>query len=231
MTTRRDKGTPQLTARDRYVLSWIGDQYGVRLDTLQKLLGRTPGAAQHAPTITGLIALSNVYRIIRRWETLGFVEYQKFWDDTPGWVWLTVTGLRARGMNYAPWTPRQGTEFEHLHVINELRFWLEGRYSILLPWHSDRQLKKEAGELTEREQAKRQIPDAITEIEGIQVAIQVELTSKSHYRTERVIRSLLDQYPGVWYFVSDQTESVIRKHARSSPKVKVYKLSEVLPVL
>jgi hypothetical protein len=225
------RGIPQLTERDRYVLSWIGDQYGVRLDTLQKLLGRAPGRAQIAPKIEGLIATSNVYRIIRRWETLGLVEYQKFWDDSPGWVWLTPTGLRARGMNFAPWTPRQGTEFEHLHTINELRFWLEGRYSILLPWQSDRALKREAGELTEREQAKKQIPDALTMIDGTQIAIQVELTSKSHFRTERVIRSLLDQYAGVWYFVSDSTEALIRKHSRSSPKVKVYKLSEVLPVL
>src|SRR4051812_37713351 len=100
MKPRRDKGIPQLTERDRYVLSWIGDQYGVRLDTLQKLLGRSPGGSQHAPKVSGMIAQSNVYRIIRRWETLGLVEYQKFWDDTPGWVWLTATGLRGRGMNY-----------------------------------------------------------------------------------------------------------------------------------
>jgi hypothetical protein len=194
-------------------------------------LGRTPGRSQHAPKLAGLINIHNVYRIIRRWEKVGLVEYQKFWDDTPGWVWLTTAGLRGRGMPYAPWSPRQGTEFEHLHTINEVRFRLEERYSLLLNWQSDRYLKREAGELTGSEQAKLYLPDSVITVEGTQIAVQVELTSKSNKRIDKIVKNLVDHYPAIWYFVNDITEPGIRRASRSSPKIKVYKLSEVLPVL
>jgi hypothetical protein len=41
----------------------------------------------------------------------------------------------------------------------------------------------------------------------------------------------LGHYAGVWYFVSESVEPVVRKHSRSSTKVKVYKLSEVLSLM
>jgi hypothetical protein len=222
---RRDKGIPQLTERDRYVLTWIGDQYAVRLDTLQKLLGRMAGIGTVPQAIPGLLAIRNVYRIVARWENVGCAQYQKFWDDTPGWVWLTPTGLKARGLSYAPWSPRQGSDFEHLHIINELRFKLEERYSLLLPWMSDRRLRKEAGE----EKTKDYTPDARIMVDDTRIAIQVEITPKSVKRTEAIIKNTLDRYEGVWYFVNDSTEPLIRRLSRTYSKIKVYKLSEVLP--
>jgi len=226
---RRDKGIPQLTLRDRSVLEWIGQQYGVRLDTLTKLLGQHPGQSPNQPKTTGLLAARNVYRIVRRWEIVGLATYQKFWTDAPGWVWLTQTGLRERGLPYAFWSPRQGTDFEHLHTINEIRFRLEERYGMLLNWQGERFLKRDAGELTPAERNKLHIPDAVIRVETMPIAVQVELTPKSNPRTEKIIRSLLDRYAGVWYFVNEITEPTVRKHSRSFPKIKVYKLSEVLP--
>jgi hypothetical protein len=228
-TFRRDKGIPQLTLRDRTTLDWIGQQYSVRLDTLTRLLGQHPGQGPNQPKTAGLLAARNVYRIVRRWEMVGLATYQKFWADAPGWVWLTPVGLKEQGLAYSLWNPRQGTDFIHLHTINEIRFRLEARYGLTLAWQSERQLKRDSGELTPSERSKLHIPDAVIRVETMPVAVQVELTPKSNPRTEKIIRNLLDRYGGVWYFVNDVTEPMIRKHSRSFPKVKVYKLSEVLP--
>src|SRR5688572_17692514 len=64
MTERRDKGLPQLTPRDRYVLTWIGEQYAVRFDTLEKLLGHMPGKSHNQPTAPGKLNRKTVYRLI-----------------------------------------------------------------------------------------------------------------------------------------------------------------------
>ena len=102
---RRDRGLPQLTKRDRMALSWIGEQYTVRFDTLTKLLGRMPGKSQNAPREPGKISPSSVNRAIKRWELLGLVETQKMWREEPKWVWLTSVGLRMQGLSYAPYSP------------------------------------------------------------------------------------------------------------------------------
>jgi hypothetical protein len=225
---RRDRGIPQLSKRDRVSLTWIGEQYAIRFDSLQKLLGRMASSSYNPPAEPGKIARTNVYRVVKRWELLGLTEYQKFWKDEPGWVWLTNAGLRMQGLAFAPWSPRQGTNLQHLHVINEVRLRLEERYGESLSWLSERRLKKQAGELSARERTKRHIPDAVITIEESQVAIQVELTPKSHKRTDRIVESLAEQYDATWYFVTETAEPIVRRAVRSHHKLQVYKLNEVL---
>lgn len=227
MTERRDKGLPQLTARDRYILTWIGEQYAVRFDTLEKLLGRMPGKSHNQPKELGKLNRKTVYRLISRLEQLGLLEYQKFWDDTPGWVWLTSTGLRAQALAYAPWSPRQGTDFQHLHITNEVRFRLEtSKQGDQLAWESERALRKEAGEGAEAD--KKHLPDAAVTVDGSLIAIQVELTPKSGKRTQAIIANLLSRYAGIWYFVNEVTDPVIRKSIGTSKKVNLYQLGEIL---
>jgi hypothetical protein len=227
---RRDRGMPQLSKRDRVSLTWVGEQYAIRFDSLQKLLGRMASSSYNPPAEPGKIARTNVYRVVKRWELLGLTGYQKFWKDEPGWVWLTNAGLRMQGLAFAPWSPRQGTNLQHLHVINEVRLRLEERYGEDISWLSERRLKKQVGELAARERTKRQIPDAVITVEGAQVAIQVELTPKSHKRTDGIVGNLVAQYDAVWYFVTEAAEPIIRHASRSQSKLKVYKLKEVLPL-
>src|SRR2546421_3537124 len=62
--TRSDAGTIKFQARDEYALTWIGDQYGIRLDHLQWLLGRDPGPkAAH----TNWISESAARDVVKRW--------------------------------------------------------------------------------------------------------------------------------------------------------------------
>lgn len=220
---RKDKGIPQLSERDRYLLTWVGEQYAVRKDTLQKLLGRMPGKSLNLPKEEGKIALRNVQRVITRWETLGIACYQKFYQSEPGWVWLSTAGLRTQALPYAPWSPRQGTDFGHLHYLNEVRLWLEERYTVRLRWESERSLRKQAGE-----EKQLHVPDGVITLDGNIVAIEVELSPKSDRRTKEAIHELLKHHPGVWYFVTDITHPVIERAKGTSERVKLYHLHKLV---
>lgn len=220
---RKDKGIPQLSERDRYLLSWVGEQYAVRADTLQKLLGRMPGKSQNIPVEEGKISIRNVRRVINRWETIGVACYQKFYHSQPGWVWLSTAGLRTQGLPYAPFSPRQGTDLTHLYYLNEVRLNLEEKYTVRLLWESERGLKKQAGE-----EKNPHVPDGVVTIDGNRVAVEVELTPKSDKRTKEAIQELLKHYPGVWYFVTDVTAPVIERAAGHSERVRLYPLKAVV---
>jgi hypothetical protein len=225
---RRDRGLPQLTKRDRVALSWIGEQYTVRFDTLARLLGRMPGKSQNAPREPGKISPSSVNRAIKRWELLGLVETQKMWREEPKWVWLTSVGLRMQGLSYAPYSPRQGTDLAHKHTVNEVRLRLEEKYADELRWTSERTLKKWHGELTPAERKKIHSPDGLVTLSDTQVAVEVEISDKSNKRIKQIFSKLLTQYPGVWYFVNDISEPVVKRNIGRSTKIKVYPLSDVL---
>src|SRR5436305_13550368 len=74
---RIDKGTIELTAHDLRCLRWLGEQYTVRFDTLQKLLGREPqNLNDHTPR-DGVLSERNTRKVVRRWLDEGLVTYKK----------------------------------------------------------------------------------------------------------------------------------------------------------
>ena len=226
---RSDKGTHQLTSRDVAVLSWIGEQYAARFDTLQKLLGRLAGAGGYAQAEAGKIAERNVRRIISRWREMGLVKHKKYLYSEPAWVWLTHKGLREVGLAYRLYTPSAAT-LTHLHLVNELRLRLENRYGERMGWKSERRLRLEFEQLSEEERTRRHLSDADVTLDGTLIGIEVELTQKSAPRVEAIIRRLAIQYPAVWYFVNEATEPVIKRAIGThEKKIRVYNLSEVLP--
>ena len=56
---RSDKGTTKLSPRDIRCLRWIGEQYAIRFDQLQVLVGEEPGAETKE---AGKVAYSTVLR-------------------------------------------------------------------------------------------------------------------------------------------------------------------------
>jgi hypothetical protein len=79
-----DAGTPVLTDRDLFALTWISHQYAIRLDHLQVLLGQHKGAE---------ISLGAARQLASRWIHAGWVESRKFLGFEPSWVWPTEEGL------------------------------------------------------------------------------------------------------------------------------------------
>lgn len=225
---RADKGTPRLTNRDLVTLTWIGEQYTVRFDTIQKLLGRLAGEGTYEVHEEGKIAERNVRRVIHRWEILGLAKTQKILFDEPSWVWLTSKGLRDMGFSYRLYTPSP-VSLNHFHLINELRFRLEDRYGERITWKSERALRAELEDFSAEERKRHHLTDADVTLDGTHIAIEVELTQKSSRRVEGIIRQLAHEYPAIWYFVNNTTESVVKRSmGQYEKKIRVYNLKDVL---
>jgi hypothetical protein len=62
---RSDAGKTLWTPRDEFALTWIGHQYGIRLDHLQWLLGRSPG---QGAANTNWISEGAARDVVTRWQ-------------------------------------------------------------------------------------------------------------------------------------------------------------------
>src|SRR5689334_423773 len=138
---RIDKGTIELTDRDLRCLRWIGEQYTVRFDTLQKLLGREPQNLNNNAPHAGVLSERNTRKVVRRWLAEGLVTYKKILVAERGYVWLTAAGMKTAKLNYKLYVPTVGA-LAHLHAINELRLKLEERYPARLVWTAERELQR-----------------------------------------------------------------------------------------
>jgi len=92
-----------LTLRDRLCLPWIGMQYAIRLDQLQRLLWRyTPEADRYKlkPGIDSL-SLDRTYDHIRKWLAYKLVEKKTILHGDHAWVWLSRSGLRFTELSFS----------------------------------------------------------------------------------------------------------------------------------
>jgi len=89
---RKDTSVPRLTSRDELVLTWIGQQYAMRLDQIQELLGQLAG---HGAAHEDAISESATLNVIARWKQAGWVMARRIDVEEPQWVWLTKKGLRG----------------------------------------------------------------------------------------------------------------------------------------
>src|SRR5215210_9183100 len=106
---RIDKGSIELTDRDLYCLRWIGEQYIVRFDTLQKLLGRDPKNLNDNAPHNGVLSERNTRKVMRRWLDAGFITYKKIFVAERGYLWLTPLGMKAAKLNYKLYLPAVGS--------------------------------------------------------------------------------------------------------------------------
>jgi hypothetical protein len=83
---RSDAGKTLWTDRDEFALTWIGQQYGIRLDHLQWLLGRYPGrGAKH----TNWISEGAARDVVTRWKQSKWVKVERIRAREAFWVWPT----------------------------------------------------------------------------------------------------------------------------------------------
>lgn len=208
---RQDKGQVRLTERDLWALQWIGEQYAVRFDQLQGLLGRDP---QGTVQVEGLLTGTTTRRVLRRWVSGGFVRYQKLLVREPGWIWLTRRGLADVGLPYRLYVPGPAW-LNHLYWVNAARALTEARRPEAT-WVSERalryQMEVEAQDDGQRGSApaRRLLPDAQVEIdEQTVIAVEVELSLKTASRLKNIVVDRTRRYAGVWYFVTPQTRGLV----------------------
>ncbi|HEU5380728.1 MAG TPA: hypothetical protein VFV38_35340 [Ktedonobacteraceae bacterium] len=134
---RRDCG-PRLTPRDLAILRWMGEQYALRFDQIQRLLARFSPEATRTP---GRVSESTARHTIDRWELAGLVVYRKILADEPGYCWLTPAGLRTIGLPFRALTP-QPYSFPHIFQCAQARMRLTEQYPGW-SWRSERWLRTE----------------------------------------------------------------------------------------
>ena len=219
----------QLTARDERVLRWIGEQYIVRFEILQRLLGREPKNLNDNFPVNGVLSERNTRKAIRRWLDEGLVEYRKFLFAERGYVWLTYKGMRTANLRYKTYSPAIAS-LAHFQRINELRVNLEERYKERLTWTCERELRRVYELMSAEKKKSWHLPDAVVTLEARQeIAIEVEITQKSDKRLLETVERLVQQYKGVWYFVTDETrEAVVKAIGSRAQILRVYNLDEVV---
>jgi hypothetical protein len=210
--TRSDKGVVLATVRDLHVMEWIGHQYVARLDQVQGLLSREPGAPMRGTEL----ALPTVRDQVDRWRRAGWAEYYRFLADEPGWVWLSRQGLRMVNQDEV-YTARQpaATRLHHLYAVNQVRLGLEAKKHV---WTSERWLKSQL-----KKGESKPIPDGVIATpSGKKIAIEVELSLKKPEelwgKVVRLVRHTeLDRmsmryrgYDAIWFYVpSEQLRGAI----------------------
>ncbi len=228
---RSDRGH-RLTERDHRALSWIGQQYAVRLDQLQILLARLaePGEYGRKPKGEGRLTQKRTMGLVRRWKQLGLVSSGWFLHGDPVWVWLSAEGLRTVRQQIGelrPFEPTPG-RLSHLFFCNQARLLVEEREPDGV-WQSERQLR--AGRKP-REKPPH-LPAGILRLSnGHVVAIEVERSVKDSHRLKEILQALVSQYQAVWYFCTGHSENVIKKAVATLPepsqrKILVSSLDEI----
>jgi hypothetical protein len=175
---------PRWNERDRTALTWIANQYAIRLDHLQVLLSRL----SHRP-----VKLSAVRSVVTRWRNAGWVNSQRMRANERGWVSLTASALHALDLPYSSLDVDRCSlvTLKVWAAINEVRLHYEDEQ---MCWVSQRQL------LAERRKT-RVLPDAeLTLADGRCIAIKVEHGyQESEVQSKWAMEFLRKPYSEVWY--------------------------------
>jgi hypothetical protein len=178
---RRDRGSFQVSERDRELLGLIAEQYAVTLDQLALLIGRTHRTARG---------------LRDRWCNAGWTQSAKLAVDLPPFVWLTSRGSRVAQSPFRTWEANHGLA-SHIEAVTNVRLLLE-RELRLGSWECERLI---AQDFHSRSEIRTHLPDAV--LDGQQrIAIEVELSLKSRARLDAIVRDLGETYEHVWYFAA-----------------------------
>jgi hypothetical protein len=218
-----------LTPRQLDIIKWIGEQYAVRMDHIQILLGRTATQKTKEDGVASVTLTRKI--VLNSWEKNGLVQYTKFFYNKPAWVWLSGRGLYHAGL---PFRSREPSiqYLNHYHYINSVRLLLETKG--IESWVSERHLRHslESNLHTQKGMPhngkKPHLPDAIVTYDGNEVAIEVELTRKSDSILDAILRDLEQRYQYIWYFTSGSIKSVLEGKINNNPKFVLYDLVDML---
>ena len=167
---RSDYGQVVLNRRDFDILLWMGEQFAIRFDHVQKLAGKL-SENQSAVSEEGL-SYKATHRITSRWVRAGLVERKRIFMEEPLWLWLTPKGVDAIGLDLDKRPPAL-SRLAHIHAVNAVRLRVEERIGDKARWIGER----EANVLRKRDNKNKHLVDGELEyVDGHIVAIEVELT-------------------------------------------------------
>ena len=184
---RKDTSVPRLTSRDELVLTWIGQQYAMRLDQIQELLGQLAG---HGAAHEDAISESATLNVIARWKQAGWVMARRIDVEELQWVWLTKKGLTRVKLPYQYQSLASVSEQDrkHLYAITDVRLDLDDGDE-RIEWTSERTLLQR----THRRRGQKRVhrPDAVFAFGNELIAIEVELSRKTESLLSDILVALL----------------------------------------
>lgn len=219
----------RLTPRDIETLRFIGEQYAVRLDVLQRLLGRDPGPGIETP---GQVSESAARVWLRRMKAIGAIDHQVIYYGERGYVWLLPYGLQLADLDFKPLVPKPST-LHHLFWCAVARLDVEKRHPEW-QWRSERYLRSEhAKEHTPKKGLLAlDVPDAeVTTARGT-IAIEVELSEKQPARLDAILRRRASYYTTFYFCTTDVRGIVEASKARLgeiAKRIQVYDLAQLEP--
>lgn len=228
-TTKRHMN---LSTRQLNILKWIGEQYAVRMDHIQMLIGRT---ATQDTRVKGIASIPITRKfVIGSWAKKGLICYEKLMQDKPSWVWLSGRGLYHTGL---PYRSREPSIYllNHFHYINAIRLVLETKG--IESWVSERKLRYDieaklyGQDNAARKAKKSHLPDGVIVYKGQEIAIEVELTRKSSSDLDVILGELDRKYQYVWYFAAPPARSALQGKIKNNPKFCLYDIESALQEL
>src|SRR5204863_7536954 len=115
-------------------LTWVGQQYAIRLDHLQQLLGNYANSPE--PLTVGATR-----KLVARWRSARWVEVERLRGTDPLWVWPTRWCLRNMSLPYTYRDMQHSLDdLKHFYAINEIRL---HECDAETSWVSERQLLQE----------------------------------------------------------------------------------------
>lgn len=176
----------------------------VRLDQLQRLLGRD---AQAKTRQAGMVGMTTAKDVLRRWVNSGLVESRVIYHKKPAFIWLTGRGQQEIGLPYKKPFSGKSEKLRHYYYVNAARLYIEEKYGSDARWTSERQLVARHqtvgdhyvdGEITLHEDG-----DVYT------YGVEVEISTKSEERTVQILTALAKEYGNVAYFVLPDTRGSV----------------------
>jgi hypothetical protein len=165
-----------LRASDVELIRWLAEQYAGRADQLELLLG---------------CGERTVQRTTARLRAAGLIQTQRLLVGEATWVMPTSAGLRLSGHGFSLWRPHLAL-LAHVAAVNDVRLHVRRR-SPRAEWISERLLARER-EGTEH------LCDGLVLDGPRRIAIEVELTVKSHKRVVAILDELCERHDAVLYY-------------------------------
>lgn len=220
--TRRDAGRLRLGQRDAEGMKWCGQQYTVRIDHLAQLFSHLDRR---------VVSSDAARKTVQRWVAHGYANTAVLLRAEPAYVWLTTRGMSLAGLGYPAIEPTISV-LRHTSAVNLIRLHLLERYPYC-EWRSERAIRALLPPRTRGQQLPH-VPDGELSVPGHGViAIEAELTAKTIQRTRNIQLGLLSRkydydepsdgsatdprYRQLWYFVTDDSASVVRTAAAQLP--------------
>lgn len=188
---RRAPADQLLTSRDIEVMRWLAEQYAARIDHVQALLGCGERQCQ---------------RILARQRAHGLVTWRRVLADEVAWVTPTSLGMRLSDTGFRVWPPSVAL-LRHVAAVNDVRLHVE-RHAPEGVWTSERLLAQEMG-------TQGHLPDAVFQLDGKSIAIEVELSRKSERRLKGILSRLSSEYDAILYYTSTGTRKQLSELAES----------------